>query len=478
MMLSQVSIPLFGTNELANLDPAYITDSTQANFLRSIYATLLYFDPKGNLTFGAASDFKVSDNRIQFFIRNSLKTRDGDQIGAEDVYLSFKRQLILQKNTHGNLTNFIDCQLMLQKICDKCSGLHFDENLFEVTLKSKNHVPFFLSMVTTPDFSILPKKSVDYADPKMKILNLQNTSGAYYVENQTAEYALFKQNPSSYLIDERNPLEIKVTFCVGEDRDTRFENGDFDVIPTFGIFTQKNIKQFKNISNFNIYQTNPIQLTYIDFKKTGSNPLTTQERLSAGIALKNAYLSEFKEQYGMLETDQYFLPTGNAKLTGEQSIKITELFKNAKPLNRKVSADIAVMRPQKAKPVVDSLVNFEYQELYSIDDMQTEKSPDLYISMSDTGGPDDLSLLSYTQFKQQFGMSDIEFARWLDDYIDTESESLRFEKFRDLHFKMLLEVQVMPVGTECYYGIARKPWKIEANQKLPGSAFWTIKREK
>lgn len=477
MPVSKVKVPFFTTNELHKLDPANITDSTESNLIRSIYATLIYFDTNGRIRPGGASKFDVVDNKVRFHIRDNMKTRDGYLVTAEDVYLSFKRLLILNKNTHGKLINFLECNPLPKKITDICGGISFYENIFEISLKSPNHISFFLSMLANPDFAIIPKISVAYSEPEMKIVDLKNTSGAYYVEDHNEKHAHFKVNLSNYLIDEKNPNEIEVTFNVGDERDNDFSVGKYDVIPTFAIVTQKNLNSFGDLSRFNVHKTLPIQLTYIGFKKTGSNILSIDERVSAGTALKNAYLAKFKDQFDLIETDQYFVVVGEGELPKDQLNKIKDAFKGMKPLKRTVTADIANMWPQKAKPVVTTIENFEYKELKNLSDEQTEKSPQLYILSTDAGGFDNISLLSYLQSLKHFGMSDSEFALWLDDYIGTENESLRLKKFRDLHFKMLIEAQVIPVGVESYYGIARKPWKIEAYQMFAGSPFWTIKRE-
>lgn len=477
MSPAKVKIPFFSSNELHTLDPANITNSTESNLLRSIYATLIYFDTNGRIRPGGASKFEVVDNKIHFHIRDSMKTIDGNTITAEDVYLSFKRQLILNKNTHGRLTHFLDCDPLPTKITDTCSGINFEENIFVVTVKSPKYIPFFLPMLANPDFAIIPKSSVDYSEPEMRISNLKNTSGAYFVESHNDKYAHFKVNPSNYLIDERNPTDIEVIFNTGDERDTEFINGKYDVIPTFAIVTPKTLKSLGDLSNYNIHKTLPIQLTYIDFKKTGNNVLSLDERVSAGIALKNAYLSNFRDQFQLVETEQYFVVVGEGELQKDQLQQIKEFYRGAKPLKRTITADIANMWPQKAKPVVNSLQNFEYKELATPADAQTEKSPQLYAISTDAGGFDNVSLLSYLQSLKHFGMSDAEFSRWLDDYIETDNESLRLQKFRDLHFRMLMDAQVIPVGAESYYGVARKPWKIEAYQMFAGSPFWTIKRE-
>ena len=76
-----------------------------------------------------------------------------------------------------------------------------------------------------------------------------------------------------------------------------------------------------------------------------------------------------------------------------------------------------------------------------------------------------------------FGMTDTEFAAWLEKYITTTATADRMNVFRELHLHMLQEGIVTPIGVSPYYAIARKPWKFDAYQMFAGTPLWTLKHE-
>lgn len=475
-METKVTIPVGLAFSLEGLDPTNVVDAQQSNLLRSLYSTLLYFDTNGRIRVGAAEKFEVKENTIRFYMRKDLKTSAGDLLTAKDVYLSFKRLLVLNKNTHGKLTDFIKCDLVPKAITSECDGIRFEENIFEIDLKEAKYVSYFLPVLASPDFSILPEKAVDYTG-SLKIKNYRNTSGPYYVDTVNQGKTVFRVNKGHYLIDERNP-EIIEFIAAGDDRNERFKNGEFDVIPTYHTIYLPDIERLGDLSRYNIHQTMPIKLFKVSFTPKGRKNLSREERLSIGAQLKKSFCTSFPGYKDFKPTNDFFTVVGEGSLSSEQQKKIEESYsKFEKALNREITADISVTWAEKAKSIVEKIPHMKFVELTITNGTLVEPSPDAYVISTDAGGFDNISLLSYLQSLGELGMTDSEFSSWLSDYFDTTDTSARLDKFRDLHFNMLYNAHVIPIGVEPYYGIARKPWKIEAYQMFAGSPFWTIKRE-
>ncbi len=475
-MQTKVSIPVWGAFSLEGLDPTNVVDSQQSNLLRSLYSTLLYFDTSGRIRTGAAEKFEVHENTIRFFMRNDLKTSSEDFITAKDVYLSFKRLLVLNKNTHGKLTDFIKCDLPPTTITSKCDGIRFTNNIFEIELKEAKYIPYFLPVLTNPDFSILPEKAVDYAGD-LKIKDYRNTSGAYYVDTIDHNKTVFRVNRGHYLIDVRNPETIEFV-TVEDNRNERFKNGEFDVIPTYHAIYLRDIELLGDLSQYNVHQTMPIKLFKVGFTPKGRANLSREERLSIGAQLKKSFYKNFPDHKDFKPSDDYFTVVGEGSLTTEQKSKIEENFsKFENSLNREIAADISVTWPEKAKSIVEKIPHVKFIELIRRNGTIVNPAPDAYVIDIDAGGFDNISLLSYLQSLGELGMTESEFSSWLSDYFDTTDTRVRLDKFRDLHFNMLYNAHVIPIGVQPYYAIARKPWKIEAYKMFAGSPFWTIKRE-
>lgn len=475
-MHTKVSIPTYENFSIEVLDPSNVVDSQQSNLLRSIYSTLVYFDTDGRIRSGLAEKFEVNNNTIRFYIRDNFKSSAGDLITAKDIYLSFKRLLILDKNTHGKLTDFINCNLVPKSITSDCEGLRFEGQIFEMDLKEAKFIPFFLPILANPDFSILPEKAVNYSGD-LKIINFKNTSGPYYLESSTKDKTVFHVNKKHYLIDDRNPETIEL-IPAGNSRIEKLKNGDFDIILTFQALYLRDIDLLGDLSNFNIHKTMPIKLFIVNFTPNGRKKLHREERLGIGAQLRNAFYNSFSGRRDFNPTNDYFSVVGDGALQPEQQKQITNAFNTFEnKLTREITADISVTWAEKAKSIVEKIPYCKFVELVRKNNKLIEPSPDAYVIDTDSGGFDNTSLLSYMQSFGGLGMTDSEFSKWLSDYVDTKDTIERLKKFRDLHFNILYNAQVIPIGIEPYYGIARKPWKIEAYQMFAGSPFWTIKRE-
>lgn len=475
-MPSTVTIPAHSSLDISSIDPALVVNAWQSNLIRSLYSTLVYYDTNGRIRGGAAERFEVRNNTLLFFIRNSLTTVSGIPITAEDVFLSFKRLLILNKNTHGKLADYIKCETAPKKISDNCDGIRFTNNIFEIELKDAKYASILLPMLAGADYAILPKQSVSY-DSDLKIRDYRETSGAYFIDSVTKEKVRFRVNPTHYLIDSRNPDVIELALLDGNPNE-QFKNGKFDLIPTFGRLYDRDIKSLGDLSDYNIHKTMPIKLFKIHFTPKGRARLSREERLSVGYHLRKAFLEAFEGKVELEPTHEYFVVVGQGTLSPNEIDNIKkEMAKAEGAIKREVTADITVTWPEKAAAIVEQIPHFKYKELKEHQDGISADDPDVFIVDTDAGGFDNISLLSYLQYLGDLGMTDSEFRQWLNQYLDTTDPAARSEISRTLHYNMLYNAHVIPIAVQPYYGIARKPWKIEAYQMFAGSPFWTIKRE-
>ena len=471
-----VRIPLFSTLEIEKLDPAIITDAQQSNILRSIYATLLYFDNSGKLRAGAAERYDIKDRTIHFLIRKDIKTIDGSIITSKDVYLSFKRLLILNSNTHGRLADFLDCKVTPKKISDDCAGLSYDDNEVALTLKSANAITFFLPMLANPDYSILPISSVDY-NGTLKILNYRNTSGAYYIASSTKEKTTFKVNPGHYLLSAQNPFVVEFINDVSSERIQRLEAGEFDAIPSFAFLSKRHISQIKDLSLFNVHKSLPIQLYYLRYTKKGFNSLSATERIGFAQAFKRSFIEEFGDSLGFENTIEYFTVVGEGSLNDTQLSQVISLNESSTAPTREVKIDLFNLSEEAGKRISGRIKYAKYISTLKLSDKETEKIIDTHTLSTDAGGIDNLSLLAYMQSTGNFNMTQDNFEKWMRDYIETADPNSRLEKFRELHFRLLKTAKVVPIAIGSYYAIARKPWRFEASQASAGTPLWTLKHE-
>ncbi|UOF00828.1 ABC transporter substrate-binding protein [Bdellovibrio reynosensis] len=472
-----VRIPFYSTLNIESLDPSNITDGVQYQVLNSIYSSLLYYDSAGRLQGAIAESFETKNDRITFSIRRGIKTIDGDEITAEDVYLSYKRLLILNRNFHGRLIDFLDCEILPKRLSDSCSGLNWRDNKVEFKLKSPDYIVFFLPLVAGADYSIIPKKSLDPVT--LKIIDYKNTSGPYFVSSTNNEKTIFSINLSNPLASMKNPTHVHLLNEIGANKIEMLNRGIVDILPTFTLVFKKNLEQISAIEEYNLYKTLPIRLTVLVFTDMGLKKLSSEQRIVVGKILKAAYLNKFKDSLELTETQEYFSIVGEGAIEPEQYEIIKNTFENAPThINETVTADFADFLSRKGKEeIINSLPNFKFKELGEVEGLKSPDAPDVFSIATDAGGFDNLSLLNYTHSLNGFGMSDDEFTVWLSDYLKTSDRSDRLQKFRNLHFNMLNNGQIIPVGVSSFLAIAKKPWKFDGNPAFAVTPFWTIKHE-
>ena len=190
-----------------DFDPVKINYITEWNIVMNLYSRLVAFNTDGDLVSGLARKFYWVGDDAHFEIRPNFKTVDGIKITPEDVAYSLKRLLILSGNTHGKLDDFICDAAKLKTIEDTCSGIRYDDN--ELILKTTKQNSFLFKTLTTADFSVIPKKSIDFKT--LKITDYRNTTGLYYFDRYTdVVNMVFKINPNHWLYSAKLPQEVEI----------------------------------------------------------------------------------------------------------------------------------------------------------------------------------------------------------------------------------------------------------------------------
>jgi len=104
-----------------------------------------------------------------------------------------------------------------------------------------------------------------------------------------------------------------------------------------------------------------------------------------------------------------------------------------------------------------------------------DDQPDVYISYTDTGFNEDISLISHYMNLQTFGLSSKEGSDWLDEYMHISEKEARVKKLRELHFQMLERAVVVPIIVTPYVAIVKKPWRFEFPSLYAWNYLWQLK---
>lgn len=476
--VNPVKVGYYDISDFRSLDPADIKYSTTSNALRTLYSTLLYYDRDGQIRPGLASRYEIRDTQIKFFIRQDIKTKSGKAITAKDAYISFLRLLILNRNTHGNLNYFLHCRTQPTSLTTPCPAITHDENSINFTLKSPRILKYFLNILVNPDFSIIPESSINKESPALEIADFSNTSGPYYVDSISENEVMLKANQGHYLIKNNSPMAITMVGLPNNDFVEAFVDGRIDVIPTFSPFNEQRRKRLLaqvDGSTLSTHKTLPIKIQFLRMYNDGPNRLNRTQRLELAVAIREKFTSYFKDRFALEPTHEFFSGFGGSVLSPDQLLKIKQAHsKNNLSSDGKITGltgAMAYMLQQDIKPFFDenSLVYREPEKNDQILDFE-------FRSM-DAGFFDNASHLSYCQSRNYFNMTDSEFSNWLDQTMNIDDPALQIKALQDLHFKILSEGYIIPIGIEPYYAFARKPWKLNAYKMYAGSPLWMIEHE-
>ena len=162
------------TDRIEDYDPSKIHWDYQYILLESIYSPLIELSNTNGEPFSAvARIFYWRGQKFYLVIRDDLKTIDGHPITAEDVMLSFKRLMILSRNTHGDFKSLVCPEVELKSVFDDCPRMEIEGNTLILTPRYRSDL--LVGMLSSIDFAIIPRKSFDPVS--LKITDYRNTSG-------------------------------------------------------------------------------------------------------------------------------------------------------------------------------------------------------------------------------------------------------------------------------------------------------------
>lgn len=464
-----------------HFDPADIQTAAQANILRALYSPLLGRDSDGNIIPAIAESYEwITPQRIHFKIREGFHTVDGKLVTAEDAYMSFKRLLIRESNSHGQLRSFL-CEGYNAKD-DKCPGLSFQNDILEIIIEDKNKAPFFLSLITSVDFSIIPKDSIDWKSKDLKIVDYRNTSGPFYLfkDDPGGEF-IFKANPESFLTNVRTPSEIHFIHTEKSKSIEMIKNGTIDLITTFDPADVNLVHELAQTSEYNVHKTTPLDLNFLRFTPTKFKEISREERLQIAHYIKSRMLKHPFFSKNMTPTEEFFASFGEGGLNEENKNIIAAMWEKEKgkdPSFRKIKISVWKEQIDVYRDIFKDSKLVEFIP-YTVDpEFKTGEQEDAYILPADTGFYENISLLSYYLTSSNItSMNRDEGISWIENYMKIEDKEARLKKLKDLHFEILYNAYVVPISVSSYIAIARKPWNPKFYKYFAGSPLWMIEKE-
>lgn len=470
----------------SGLDPAKVDTIGKAHLIRMLYARLVEFSPDGQLQGSLAESFRVEGQRAIFKIRADAFSSTGSKIDAEDVAMSFRRLLVRNTNTHGRLGLFVCTpEPNLKSVNEHCDGIKAHGREVEFVLHPGVSPGFFIPMLASTDFSVIPKGAVDLTSPDAPIISYQETSGAYAVAKDDEvefrhEFVLNAQGPQS-----RKGMAEKIVAVpvYGDAAAEALQRAEVDFIPTTSFLSSAAAERLKAElgSDVQIHSTLPIQLHAVMFTQRGLQELTSVQRIALGSKIKSRYLQEFTKE-ALRPTDQVFPALGEGELQPAEAQQVSKLYHEAasRPLPAG-SYEIAVAPSDEeafrrvlgadASPQGTVQVRVFQKAPWTV---AIKEQPHAYVATQDSAFYEDISMVSYGL---QHGFLWAANANaWIEKYISTDAKEARMDQLRELHLQSLLRGQVVPIGVASYRAAARAPWQMNFPQYFAGSPLWMLKR--
>ena len=469
-------------------EPAQIHYSVEYVFLESIYSPLVELsNEQGVPVPSVAHEFYWKGGELHLVIRDNLRTIDGYKIGADDVIASFKRLLILSKNTHGDFKNLICPDIRMETMEQDCPGMkrQGDNKLILDLVKQRD---FVIPMLAAIDFAIIPRSSID---PKtLKIIDYRNTTGPYYVErDKGGGNIVLKANPAHFHHNSKMPQKLVLVPVKGMGRDKvieSYDKGEFDHITTIGGLSVNELKQIKSKDN-NFYESIYIKTELAHITEKGKQRLPLEKRLAFVKSLQKAFHDYYGSREGYRIIRQFFVATNAVQeFLPEMENLLRESFEK---VSMEYSGEGTFLGISKSKGValeeyemlarkyMPQLQIEQFKGIPALAKLADEDIPDYRITSTDSGFLEDIGLLSYMMNTGNFGLSPKEGKAWLADYMNTSDKKERLNKIDQMHTKSLAEGLMIPLIAAPYVAVIKKPWKMNFSPLFANNQFWKIHRD-
>ncbi len=224
------------SSEPGSLDPALAEGTHESWVLENIFEGLMTFDEKGELTFGMAEDYEISDDDLTytFTLRDDIKWTNGDPVIAEDFEFAWKR--ILDPDMAADYANILyyvrggEAYNTGEASRDDVAVKAIDEKTLEVTLESPT--AYFLEL--TAFYSYLPvnKKVVEDNPDWAKKPETHVSNGPFELVTWDHNSKIIMSKNESYYNADKIKLD-GIDLDIIEDQNTawqKYEGGEYHLL--------------------------------------------------------------------------------------------------------------------------------------------------------------------------------------------------------------------------------------------------------
>lgn len=462
---------------ITNFDTMSITSIYHYELLRNLYGRLVRYNQDGQIVPDIPEKFYWQNGTLIFEFGKKATTIDGYIITAEDAAASLKRNIIYKKTGHGDIRNFLCPGHELKNISDTCVGIAVVDTKLVLKPIKEHYGPLLLTALENVDYSIIPKTSLDKS---LKITDYKNTSGPYFVINDSPVGEIKLQaNSKHYLYSENMPQEIDLVPSIDNDIWDFLLEDKIDFIP-IGILPagEKSHLALNNKMSYNTHKSIPISVLMLIFSKDAIEEFSAEQRFFVA----NLFSKAVKENLIFFEvqpTETFFSKHSNGGLSDEQNSALKNIRNNANRPAFKQPIEIGV---SEARVEFFSQQLSEYKnEIKFIGlktsplDLKTNERPHVIIMTNDSAWLEDMGLIGYNLNFDVFKTMGLEKDIWIENYLSKESKEDRNKMLQELHYENLINAYIYPILVSPYFAIIKKPWVFNMSTLHAGTELWNIK---
>jgi len=487
MPVATLRMPMAISDDPRESDPAQILFNTTWGHLENLASPLVEWSVDGQIRAGAAKTFTWIGDELHLDMRDDYRSADGMPITAGDAAFSLKRLIMLARNTHGFIADFLCGDVELKSIDDECKGIRVSGNT--LILKPLRGKDFLLRMLTAMDFVVLLKSQIDPVS--LKIKSFRNTTGPYRIEENSEGHLTYVANKGHWHHSDKMPLEIDL-IPYDPKQSVRDENNR----PVFEIFTDDKTDIVINFSSdrpdlysdastlvpsASLVPTLDIGRLIAVFTPRGLKELSATRRIAIGKAIRDAARSVIVTGNKInTPVEQFFASYGDGSLSAEQLSQLRGIFAAVSPDT--TGAGVRIALPKSMAHVAEKFKASLPEADCRVDAIdyvfgEADGEPHVYLISTDTGWTEDLGLLSYSVNMKVFYPSDQAAGqKWVRDYVEITDKEERLARLRDLHFKALSDPWVVPIASQAYYTLVRSPWQYHGPKLFNSGALWHLRR--
>jgi hypothetical protein len=462
-----------------SLDTSEILTTYQYELLRNLYGRLVEYDSDSQLVADIPESLSWSEDEVTFTFGDKVTTIDGHVINAKDAEASLKRLIVKGKSGHGDIRRFLCPDYKLNSIEDPCPGVRTEGNKLILKVVNPIFLPLLLSTLESADYSIIPITSLDHSSHDLSVSDYKNTSGPYYVSEDSDNGALvLRANPHHYHYDIEMPQVVRLVPVDLTSGLSAFLKGEVDFLPTSQFFVGENAQKILEDKSFNVHETLPLRVTVANFAPKGLHDFTPEQRLYAALALDKAQ-SRLFPQIGSRSTTEFFQAMSDGALTEEQVAQIKAWREGLKPPKFERPIEVKVLSSF-VESFKEALKDYPEIKISAADQsaitLPLDQRPELYFVMTDSAWTENFSLLGYNFENSSFSVPGVNTEDWFRDYLATADKGLRIKKLNKLHFDMLLNASIVPTKVTPYYAVSTKTWSLNQSNLSAGTAIWRMRR--